>query len=309
MQALIDIIAPVFLVAGFGYVAVWRGWFTDAGVDGLMRFTQHFAIPCLLFTAIARLDLGQSFDWRLLLSFYTGAVSGFTLGLLGARFIFGRGWEDAVAIGFCGLFSNTVLLGLPLTERAWGPEALSANFAIIALHSPVCYGIGITAMEIARASGKSTVAVAGKVLKAMFSNALIIGIGLGFLVNLSGLALPGVLQSGLDMLTRAALPAALFGLGGVLVRYRIAGDIRLIGFICVLALVVHPLVTIAFAGWFGLPIQALRSAVLTAAMAPGINAYIFANLYGRAQRVAASSVLIGTMVSILSVWVWLQVLP
>ncbi len=313
MQALIDIIAPVFLVAGFGYFAVWRGWFTQAGVDGLMRFTQHFAIPCLLFTAISRLDLGQSFDWRLLLSFYTGAVSGFSLGLLGARYVFGRNWEDAVAIGFCGLFSNTVLLGLPLTERAWGPGALSANFAIIALHSPVCYGIGITAMEIARARGravrKSGSALAGTVLKAMFSNALIIGIGLGFLVNLTGLILPGALNSGLDMLSRAALPAALFGLGGVLVRYRIAGDLRLIAFICVLALGVHPLITSMLAAWFDLQIQAVRSSVLTAAMAPGINAYIFASLYGRAQRVAASSVLIGTMVSMLSVWIWLQILP
>jgi len=309
MQALIDIIAPVFLVAGFGYVAVWRGWFTDAGVDGLMRFTQNFAIPCLLFTAISHLDLRQSFDWRLLVSFYTGAVTGFSLGLLGARFIFGRSWEDAVVIGFCGLFSNTVLLGLPLTERAWGPEALSANFAIIALHSPICYGIGITAMEIARAQVKSGAALAGTVLKAMFSNALIIGIGLGFLVNLTGLDLPGVLNSGLDMLTRAALPAALFGLGGVLVRYRIAGDLRLIAFICVLALVVHPVITSALVAGFGLQTQAVRSAVLTAAMAPGINAYIFASLYGRAQRVAASAVLIGTMASMLSVWIWLHILP
>ena len=309
MQALFDIIAPVFLVAGFGYVAVWRGWFSEAGVDGLMRFTQQFAIPGLLFTAIAKLDLGQSFDWRLLLSFYTGAVSGFALGLLGARVIFNRPWEDAVAIGFCCLFSNTVLLGLPLTERAWGPEALSANFAIIALHSLICYGIGITAMEITRAKGKPGSALVGAVLKAMFSNALIIGIGLGFLVNLTGLPLPGVLKDGLDLLSRAALPAALFGLGGVLVRYRIAGDMRLIAFICALSLVIHPLITSGLVAGFGLPVSAVRSAVLTAAMAPGINGYIFASMYGRAERVAASSVLIGTVVSMFSVWIWLGVLP
>ncbi len=309
MQALFDIIAPVFLVAGFGYVAVWRGWFSEAGVDGLMRFTQQFAIPCLLFTAIAKLDLGQSFDWRLLVSFYAGAVSGFVLGLLGARYVFNRPWEDAVAIGFCCLFSNTVLLGLPLTERAWGPEALSANFAIIALHSPICYGIGITAMEIARAKGKPGGALVGAVLKAMFSNALIIGIGLGFLVNLTGLPLPGVLKGGLDLLSRAALPAALFGLGGVLVRYPIAGDMRLIAFICVLSLVIHPLITSGLVTGFGLQVSAVRSAVLTAAMAPGINGYIFASMYGRAERVAASSVLIGTAVSMFSVWIWLGVLP
>ena len=44
-------------------------------------------------------------------------------------------------------------------------------------------------------------------------------------------------------------------------------------------------------------------------MAPGVNAYIFANLYGHAKRVAASSVLIATGLSVFSVWGWLAVLP
>ena len=44
-------------------------------------------------------------------------------------------------------------------------------------------------------------------------------------------------------------------------------------------------------------------------MAPGVNTYVFANMYGKAKRVAASSVLFGTALSIVSVWVWLAVLP
>ena len=309
MQALLDVILPVFVVIGFGYLAVWRGWFTDAGVDGLMRFTQSFAIPCLLFVAIARLDLEQNFDWRLLLSFYTGALGGFCLGLFGARFLFGRNWDEAVAIGFCCLFSNSVLLGLPLTERAYGPDALEANYALIAMHSPFCYGIGITVMEVVRARGQRGAAIARTVLVAMFSNALILGIGLGFIVNLSGLPLPGVLNDALDLMVRAALPAALFGLGGVLVRYRPEGDLRVVLYVCFVALVVHPLITRGLGLALDLPLEPTRSAVLTAAMAPGINSYIFANMYGVARRVAASSVLIATALSILTVWIWLGVLP
>ncbi len=309
MQALLEVILPVFVVIGFGYLAVWRGWFSDAGVDGLMNFTQKFAIPCLLFTAISRLDLGQSFDWRLLISFYTGALSGFMLGLFGARFLFGRPWEDSVAIGFCCLFSNSALLGLPITERAYGTGALTANYAIIALHSPFCYGVGITVMEITKARGTAGPALALKVLKAMFSNALIMGIAAGFVVNLTGIALPGPLNDGLDLMVRAALPAALFGLGGVLVRYRPEGDFRIILYVCAVALVAHPLITRSLGGALDLSDPALRSAVLTAAMAPGINTYIFANMYGHARRVAASGVLIGTAVSILTVWMWLGSLP
>ena len=308
MGALIEVVLPVFLVIGFGYVAVWQGLFSDAGVDGLMKFSQKFAIPCLLFQAMSTLDLAAVFEWRLLLSFYAGALSGFALGLLGARHVFGRPWTDAVAIGFCCLFSNSVLLGLPIAERAYGEASLASNFAIIAIHSPICYLTGITAMEIARSTGKSIGSTLGTILKAMFSNALIIGIILGVAVNLSGLTLPGPFTEALGMMVRAAIPVALFGLGGILVRYRPEGDLRTIGFVIVVSLVVHPAITWGLGTGLGLSQEALRAAVLTAAMAPGVNAYVFADMYGSARRVAASSVLGATAATVLTAWVWLAIL-
>ena len=309
MGALGSVILPVFLVLGFGYLAVWRGLFSDAGVDGLMKFTQSFAIPCLLFRAISSLDLGQSFDLALLGSFYAGALAGFLAGLLGGRVLFRRSWEDSVSIGFCGLFSNSLLLGLPITERAYGTDALTANYAIIALHSPFCYGIGITVMEIVRARGKPVAHLPGTVLKAMFSNGLIIGITLGFIVNLSGLPLPVILTDAIDLMVRAALPAALFGLGGVLYRYRPEGDMRVILYVCAISLVLHPAIVWGLGQASGLSRDAFRSAILTAAMAPGVNTYVFANMYGAARRVAASGVLIGTALSMGTVWIWLTLLP
>ncbi|MCO4848980.1 MAG: AEC family transporter [Yoonia sp.] len=309
MGALINVILPVFLVIGFGYLAVWKGYFNDAGVDGLMKFTQSFAIPCLLFRAISTLDLGQSFQFELLLSYYTGALAGFIIGFLGARYIFGRRAEDSVAIGFIGLFSNSLLLGLPITEQAYGIDALTSNYAIIAVHSPFCYAVGITAMEIVRNAGHSITALPAKVLRAMFKNALILGISLGFAVNLSGITLPEAFTDAVDLMVRAALPAALFGLGGVLYRYQPEGDMRTIFFIVTVSLVVHPVITFSLGTALGLSVGDMRSSVMTGAMAPGINAYVFANMYGAARRVAASAVLIGTAMSVVSVWIWLSVLP
>ncbi|WP_417601077.1 AEC family transporter, partial [Pararhodobacter oceanensis] len=97
MQALLDVILPVFLVVAAGYAATWRGLMGEAAVEALMSFAQSIAIPVMLFLALTRLDLGQIFEWRLLASFYTGALGGFLAGLLGARLLFGRDWEDAVA--------------------------------------------------------------------------------------------------------------------------------------------------------------------------------------------------------------------
>ena len=308
MSILLQVILPVFLVIGFGYLAVWQKWFSDSGVEALMKFTQTFAIPCLLFRAVSTLDLGQTFHFALLGSFYFGAVCGFCLGLFGARFLFKRTWDDSVAIGFCCLFSNSVLLGLPITERAYGTAALTANFAIIAVHAPICYGIGITVMELVRGRGSSAPELLRKVLQAIFKNALVIALGLGFFVNLLGIILPVVLTDGLDLLATSALPAALFGLGGVLVRYRPEGDLRVIFYICAISLLVHPSLVWITGHYFELSDTDFRSAVLTAAMAPGINAYIFANMYGTARRVAASAVLISTALTILTASFWLYAL-
>ena len=53
----------------------------------------------------------------------------------------------------------------------------------------------------------------------------------------------------------------------------------------------------------------MRSAVVTASMAPGVNAYLFSHLYGVAKRVTASAVLLATAGSIATVWLWLHILP
>ncbi|MBF9049765.1 AEC family transporter [Roseobacter sp. HKCCD9010] len=310
MADLLSVVLPVFLVIGAGYLAVWRGLFSDSGVDGLMDFTQKFAIPCLLFMGISTLDLEQNFDWRLLASFYTGSTICFFLGMFGARALFGRPWQDSVAIGFACLFANTVLLGLPIMERAYGPDSLGPNFAIVALHAAFCYLLGITAMEIVRADSNSPLRMVRTVGLAMFRNPLMIGVGLGFVVNLTGLPMPGVLTEAINLMIRAALPAALFGLGGVLYRYKPEGDAKVIAFICVMSLIVHPAIAYGMGGQvLALSEEQMRSVVITAAMAPGVNTYIFANMYGAARRVAASSVLIGTALTVLTASIWLAVLP
>jgi predicted permease len=105
------------------------------------------------------------------------------------------------------------------------------------------------------------------------------------------------------------LPTALFALGGVLVQYRPEGDLRIIAFICAVSLVMHPAIVWGLGMVTDLDQARFRSAVITAAMAPGVNAYVFANIYGVAKRVAASAVLLGTAVCMLTAWFWLAVLP
>ena len=309
MQVLLDVVLPVFMVIGLGYVTVWRGFFTSDNIESLMKFAQNFAIPFLLFKGMAEIDLEQSFQPELLGSFYTGSITVFFLGLIGARWIFKRDWEDCVTIGFCCLFCNSLVLGLAITERAYGGNALQGNFAIVTLHAPFCYGVGITAMEIVLNKGKDPVRLIKNVVVAMFRNALVIAMIAGFFVNFFNISLPNTASDAIGMIVQVALPTALFGMGGVLYQYRPSGDIGPIIMITIASLLLHPMLVLFFGNQLALDTQGIRSAVLTSAMAPGINAYIFSNMYGRGQQVAASTVLLTTIGSLFTIWAWLKILP
>ena len=305
---ILNIVAPVFLVVAAGYAAVKMGLCSGELVDHLMRFATHIAIPCLLFRATSTIDLAAAYDWRMLFAYYSGAIVCFVLTYFIMRKLFARRPGEAVAIGFAALFSNLVLLGLPISERAWGADSMAPNFALVSVNAPICYLIGITAMEFLRADGRNAAETTRIVLAAMFRNAMMIGIGLGFAVNLTGMALPAALLSAVDLLARASLPVALFALGGALTRYALSHSLAQAGVVAALSLVLQPAITLLLGEQLDLPRATVQSVVLMAAMAPGLNAYLFASMYNRGLDTAASTVLLSTLLSVFSVSAWLVLL-
>lgn len=306
---ILAVVAPVFLVIAAGHVAVRARILGDDVIDGVMKFANFFGFPILLFGAIGRLDLGAEFDPALLATFYIGSTTSFVLAMLGARYIFRRDWQDAVVIGFGGLFTNAFLLGVPISERALGSDALGPNFAIISIHSPYCYVLGVTAMEIARAGGKSMLETLKAVGVSMMRNPLVIGLSAGFAVNFSGLALPEPAWEAVDLIGKAALPTGLVGLGGVLTRYHFGRSAGAATLVSTLSLGLHPLLVILLGTYvFNLPDGKFNSALLTAAMAPGLNMYVFATLYQRAMGAAASTLIMTTALIMVTVPGWMLAL-
>ena len=305
---LLDTVGPVFLLVLFGYLAVRRALFDASTIDALMRYAIRFAIPCLLFRAVSTIDLGAAYDGRAMGSFYLAALACFTLATVLARFAFGRRPGEAVAVGFTGLFSNLVLLGLPIVRMTFGEEAMPAAYAIVSVHAPFCYLVGIVAMELLRADGRSLPETAVVVVRTMLGNSLMIGLGLGFAVNLAHVPVPGVLASALDLVAGSALPIALVGLGGTLTRYALSERVGETGTVAGIALVLHPALAFGLCALLGVEGLDRNVVVLMAAMSPGVNAYLFAAMYDRAQGSAAATVLLSTGVAVLSVSAWSWVL-
>ena len=151
-------------------------------------------------------------------------------------------------------------------------------------------------MEFARADGRGLADTPAPSPAPSSATRLMIGLALGFAVNLGDIPLPGPVRAAVDMMADAALPAALFGLGGVLTRYAIRASLAEAGMIAGLSLAGAPGDRLRASRTASSACREgfVRSAVVTAAMAPGVNTYVFASIYSRGQAQAASAVLLAT---------------
>lgn len=301
-------VAPVFILLLAGFLAVKGRVLGSDTIDGLMKFCTHIAIPCLLFSATSSIDLQTAYDWRVLLSYFATAVISFAIAISVAVKFFARRPGEAVAVGFSALFSNMLMLGLPIVDRVFDAHAVSITIAIVSFNAPVCYLIGIVTMESVRADGRSHAETASVVVKTMFKNSLMIGIGLGFMVNFSAVVLPEFLVVAIDMMKSAALPCALFALGGLLARYSLAEQLAESSTLSAISLFVSPIIAYVICSLLGVSGTERKVVVVLASIPPGLNAYLFASLYSRGLGTASSNVLIGTTLSVLSVSFWLWVI-
>ena len=308
MLQILNTILPVFIVMGIGYGAVRTGYLKQEISDSLNALAVRVAVPLLLFYAVYKLDFAKAFNWPVLASFYTGAVISFLLTMMFARTLFKRKAGEAVAVGFCAMFSNTVLLGIPISERAFGPDIMPLVIGIIALHAPTLYAIGITTMEFSRSDGRSIGKTLGTTIRSMFANPLMIGIVAGAILNQLSIALPAPLEASIAMVAKAAIPLALIGIGAALTRYELKTGLSETMIVSIIALLVHPAVAFVISyHLLGLQIQFVQVAVIIAAMPPGMNIYIFALMYNRAVALSASAIIVATAASIFTIsgWLWL----
>ena len=303
------LILPVFLLIAAGFTSSYLQFLKKNLVDNLAKFFQDFGIPFLLFFNFAILDLNNAFDFRIIFSFYSSMIISFTIICCVSYFIFKQPYINSITLGFCAMFSNGVLLGLPISELAYGPESLFTNYTIIIGHAPLCYLVGITLIEVIKTE-KTTFALGLKnTVTAILFNNLAVGILLGIGFNFLDLKFSTNSEELLKKGTSWIIPLALFTMGGVLYYYRIATSYQLPFAIIFTSLLVQPTIVYLLGRYsWGIEIETLRNAVIMAAMAPGLNAYFFANMYDNSKDLVATTILLATGLTVFSSSFWIYFL-
>lgn len=309
MLAIVNVVIPVFALMALGYFAVRFKLFPTEGVRGLVQFVNNFATPCLLFNAMANSDFSTTFNWAVIIPFYVGALVSFAVGSMIARGVFGNRPGESISSGFAATFTNTVLIGIPIMQRAYGGNALTTAFSIIAFHAPVLITVGMITMELVRRDGAPLGRTLRNAVLRVLMNPLMWGIVAGAVVNLMHIQLVEPAQAFITMMAAAVTPAALFGLGGALNEYKLQDSWAQSLSMALLKLILQPVIAyVLMIHVLKVDHEYARYGILLAAMPSGINAYVFATYYDRGVNVATNTVLITTVLSIVTVSCWLFIL-
>lgn len=287
-------ILPIFGLIVLGYLLGWRQWLSVESAAGLANITFKLFMPTLLFVGIAKAPLADGLSATLLLAYFLPVIVVFAA----VNVIVHRQRGMATPLGLAAAFSNNVLVGIPLVTTLMGHDGLVFVFAILVFHSLTLFSMH----SFYAAFGSSERVKLGVLLKNL-ANPMIIGLGLGALLNVSGWVVPEPLWKMATWLGQAALPCALIVLGASLSRFRLRPSTTVIS-LTAAKLLVFPALVWWFSGLLPDLSSGARSVlVLMAACPSGVNILGFAKTQEDIRSVS-STVFLSTVLAALTLPIW-----
>jgi predicted permease len=191
------------------------------------------------------------------------------------------------------IFSNNVLLGIPLAKIILGDASLPAVSLVVVFNSLTLWTLVTVSVEWARnkdVSLRSFAATARGIALNPVVGSVLLGIGFSF----TGLAMPKVATDTLALMSTAAVPMSLIVLGMGLAEYGIGEGVAPSIVLSLLKLVAAPLLVYAIARALALPAIETQAVVMLASLPVGANVYIMARQFGALQAPVATSLVVTT---------------
>lgn len=287
---------PLFILIALGWMLVrWRKW-PDSITEALNRVVFKIALPAMLFRLMS--DFGQSppVDARLLIAFFGSCLIVFVLGRVMASRLFKLDGISGSVFALGGIFSNNVMLGLPIATVMLGEKAIPSVALVLVFNGLILWTLATVSVEWVK-HGALNLKGFGKTAISVLKNPLIIAILSGTLFSLTGIPLPQMIDKPVSMLGTIAVPLALVALGMSLAAYKVKDGLKESYAICLLKLIVQPLVIWGLAVLLGLPPLESKVVVLLGSMSVGINVYLMSQQFNALTGPAATSMLLSTVFS------------
>lgn len=311
MTDVLAITAPIFVLISIGYLAVKTGVIPQATMPGMGRFVLHFSLPALIFTTISQMEFGEVINTSYLVVYGLASLLALFLGLAFSHFVRGESLATSGVMGLGMAMSNSAFIGYPVLLQVFGEPPVQAFTMSLMVENILIMPIALTIIEYGQRDKHAAASAASSVLgvlKRLVRNPLLLAIAAGMLVSLLDFSLPGVVESSFDMLARASVAVALFAIGGTLVGNPIRGDVGSIGTVLAGKLLIHPLLVFLLLMLVPDLSAELRLSMILLSAMPMLSVFpIIGSNYGLG-RLCASTLLITTVVSFLSLTVLLALL-
>jgi predicted permease len=296
MLTVLEVTLPVFALVMCGWIAARRGVMREEAVNGLNAFVFWFALPAMLFRAVASQPVSRIADARFFVAFLLASAA-----IYAGTWALGRhaGASAAQRTGqaFAAAHGNIGYLGLPLLAQLGDATRMPAMvMAMIADIFVVIVG-SIVLFEFARTADDGAARPLGPRLRAalggLMRTPLILGIAAGLAASIAGISLPSAVDAFVRLLASAAGPCALFAIGASLGGRPVSIDRTVVALVGA-KLVAHPLAVAATMAALGVDPALASVAVLAAALPAASNTFILSQRYGVDTRAIGAAIAAGT---------------
>ena len=292
---------PVVLLIGIGFVAGRMKLIRGEAVRDLSNLVFLVLVQALLFRSMATAHL-ERLDLTSVALYYIVA------GAMFFALLFMRGLNSRSAVlALAAIFSNTLMIGVPLVQLAYGQAGLVHLFTLISMHALILLTLATVVLELLVAREQAAAGqgprrhIAATVAQAV-KNAILHPVPLpiiaGFLYSLTGFGLAPVVERPLKLLGDAFGPVALVLVGVTLAQTAIGPHLRGALVISVLKTILHPLLMWGAGRALGLTGLPLAVMVVAAALPVGANVFLFSQRYKEAEDLVTASVAVSTLMAV-----------
>lgn len=301
MIDVLNLALPFFGLIFIGFACGKLKQIPDTALAWMNFFIVYVALPALFYRILAQTPLEQlaqvDFVFATTLSTFWAFAVSFAIGMAIRR---GHIGESTIA-GLAGGYGNIGYMGPGLALATLGPQAAVPVALIFCFDTLLLFTLVPFMMALSKPQQVSVAATALDVLKRIVLHPLVIATAIGIASAAVQFQPPVALDRLMQFLQNAAAPCALFTLGVTVALRPLKKMPWEVPFITAVKLVLHPLLMFLLLSLFG-PFDPLwvYTAVLMAALPPALNVFVFARQYDSWVEQASGAVLVGTVVSVLT---------
>jgi hypothetical protein len=302
---------PVVLLILIGFVAGKAKLVRSDSVRDLSNLVFLVLTQALLFRTMSSVHL-ERLDMRPVFQYFVAAALLFFVMLL----VYGRNSRASV-LALAGIFSNTLMIGVPLIGLAYGEAGQVLLFTLISLHALVLLTMATVVLELQMASEQAAESgqkgqlwrTVAQAIRSAVLHPVPLPIIVGLLYAQTGWGLHPVVDKPLQLLGSAFGPIALVLVGITLSQTHIGKNLGPALKLSLVKTVLHPMLMLAVGWALGLRGLALSVMVVAAALPIGANVFLFSQRYRKEEDTVTAAVAVSTLVSMLGISLTMALLP